>query len=64
MLDLIVGFVLDALIAGFLWGTGAVLLKIVTLNRCNPRHLAQTTVAILGLVFWTVVVLVACGQLV
>lgn len=60
MLDLIAGFILEV----FLWGTGAVLIKVFTLNRCNPRDVGQNAVAILGMVFWVLVVLFLCGQIV
>ena len=60
MLDLIAGFILEV----FLRGTGAVLIKVFTLNRCNPRDVGQNAVAILGMVFWVLVVLFLCGQIV
>ena len=64
MLELIADFVLEVVLLGFLWGTGAVLVKVFTLNRCNPRDMGQNAVAILGMVFWVLVVLFVCGQLV
>lgn len=64
MLDWIAGFILDALFGHFLWGTGAVLIRVCTLNRCNPKDMGQSGVAMLGMVFWVFMVLLVCRQIV
>lgn len=64
MLEWIADFVLEVVLWGFLWGTGAVLIKVFSLNRCNPREVGQNVVAILGMVFWVLMVLFLCGQIV
>jgi len=64
MLDWIGGLILDALLGHFLWGTGAVLIRVFTLNRCHPKDMGQSSVAILGLVFWVFAVLFVCRQII
>ncbi|MCK4134105.1 hypothetical protein ACI2S3_16550 [Ralstonia nicotianae] len=51
MSDLIV----DWFIGLFLWGTGALLIKGITLNKCNPHKLNEHLVALIGLLFWVAV---------
>ncbi|WP_197388231.1 hypothetical protein [Ralstonia pseudosolanacearum] len=41
----------------FLWGTGALLLKGITLNKCDPHKLNELIVALIGLLFWVAVVI-------
>ncbi len=48
MSDLIVNW----LIGLFLWGTGALLIKGITLNQCNPHKLNEALVILIGLLFW------------
>ncbi|ANH72218.1 putative membrane protein [Ralstonia insidiosa] len=63
MLELIADFILEAFLWGFLWGTGAILIKIFTFNRRNPREVGQSGVAILGMVFWVLAVLLVGRQI-
>ncbi|MDB0568964.1 hypothetical protein AB6Q13_23345 [Ralstonia solanacearum] len=48
MSDLIV----DWFIGLFLWGTGALLIKGITLNKCDPHKLNELIVAFVCLLFW------------
>ena len=64
MVDWIAGFILDVVGGHFLWGTGAVLVRVFTLNRCDPKQMGQNPVFILGLSFWVVVVLFVCRQII
>jgi hypothetical protein len=61
-LDLIAGFFADALVGGLLRGTGAVLIKVFNLNRCDPTGVGRDSVALLGLAFWIVLVLIVGRQ--
>ncbi len=56
MTDIILGF----LIGVFLWGTGALVVKVITLNRCNPYKLNEGLVTLIGIFFWAAtIVLIA-----
>ncbi len=52
--------ILEFLIEVFLWGTGALAVKVITLNRCNPYKLNESFVTLIGILFWAAtIVLIA-----
>lgn len=52
--------ILEFLIEVFLWGTGALAVKVITLNRCNPCKLNEGLVTLIGILFWiATIVLIA-----
>lgn len=52
--------ILEFLIEVFLWGTGALLVRVITLNKCNPYTLNEDLVTLIGILFWvTIIVLIA-----
>ncbi|MHA6908106.1 hypothetical protein ACQUJS_06680 [Ralstonia pseudosolanacearum] len=52
--------ILEFLIEFFLWGTGALLVRVITLNRWNPDKLNEGLVTLIGILFWVaIIVLIA-----
>ncbi|CAH0443053.1 hypothetical protein [Ralstonia pseudosolanacearum] len=48
--------ILEFLIEVFLWGTGTLFIRVITLNRCNPHKLNEGLVTLIGIFFWVAII--------
>ncbi|MEF9387616.1 hypothetical protein V4890_18595 [Ralstonia solanacearum species complex bacterium KE056] len=53
MADIILAFLIEV----FLWGTGTLFIRVITLNRFNPHKLNEGLVTLIGIFFWVAIII-------